>query len=73
MYVFWFFEFLFEVLSTPYRLFAEIIPLLLDTAESILTFISVFPIWLSVPFYVLICIAILFRVSQFIPTIGGAS
>ena len=45
----------------------------LDIVSSLVEMVRAFPLWLSVPFGVLLAIAILFRVSQFVPTIGGAS
>ena len=45
----------------------------LDIVSSLVEMVQAFPLWLSVPFGVLLAIAILFRVSQFVPTIGGAS
>ena len=73
MYVFWFFEFLFDTLMQPIRVGGEIISLVVEAAESVFNVFGVLPYWLYLPFNVLICIAVLFRVSQFIPTIGGAS
>lgn len=45
----------------------------LSAVVHLLTLVSVLPLWISVPFTILLQIAVLFRVSQFIPTIGGAS
>lgn len=72
MYIRWFVEFLFEVITQPFRVGAEIIGLVIDVADSLFDFLGVLPAWLFVPFYMLIAIAVLFRVSQFVPTIGGA-
>lgn len=73
MYLFWFVEFLFELLMQPFRILESIFTFVLVVFDSVLTLVTVFPNWLSIPFIALISIAIIFRVSQFIPTIGGAS
>lgn len=73
MYIRWFIEFLFDVIMQPFRVGAEIIGLVVDVAQSLHSFLSVLPAWVFVPFYLLVTISVLFRVSQFVPTIGGAS
>lgn len=72
MYLFDFFRFLFDILVTGLKFLYNILLILLDIVEALFTLVGAFPVWLSVPFIVLLAIAILFRVSQFIPTIGGA-
>lgn len=73
MYLFWFAEFIFKTLTEPLIFAGKVFVSLLDIAQSLFTLVDVFPAWLSIPFTCLISIAILFRVSQFIPTIGGVS
>lgn len=74
MYLFDFFKFIYETLIVePFSLLFSIGKLIVDVAHSLITLVGAFPLWLSTPFIVLIGIAVLFRVSQFIPTIGGAS
>ena len=74
MYLFWFFEFVFNVLILePLRILGSVFNSVVLAFSALGRLISVFPSWLSVAFMSLISIAVLFRVSQFIPTIGGAS
>lgn len=74
MYVFWFLEFIWQtVIVEPFQFAGEFILLVIDVIENLGTLISAFPNWLSVPFGCLLVIAVLFRVSQFIPSLGGAS
>lgn len=74
MYLYCFFEFIFNTLIIEPLLFAgEIMSLVFDVIENLGTLIGAFPNWLSVPFGCLLAIAVLFRVSQFIPSLGGAS
>ena len=73
MYIVWFSEWLFTTLAKPFVFLAGVTELSFDILESVLNVFGVLPYWLYLPFNALISIAILFRVSQFIPTIGGAS
>lgn len=73
MYLVWFVEFLFNLFLQPLRILSSIFDCVITAIDSIFSLISLFPLWLSVPFTVLISIAVIFRISQFIPTIGGAS
>ena len=73
MYLVDFFKFLFNVLSEASDFIMKFFNLVLDIVKSLNTMVQSFPLWLSVPFGILLVIAVLFRVSQFVPTIGGAS
>lgn len=73
MYLVDFIKFIFEILCEIGDFIVDITKALFDIFESLWTMIQAFPAWLSVPFGILLVIAVLFRVSQFIPTIGGAS
>lgn len=73
MYLVWFVEFLFNLLFQPLRILGAIFDCVITAIDSIFTLIALFPLWLSIPFTALISIAVIFRISQFIPTIGGAS
>lgn len=73
MYVVDFFKFIFNVLTEAADFIMQFFNCVLDIVSSLNEMIQAFPLWLSVPFGVLLAIAILFRVSQFVPTIGGAS
>lgn len=73
MYVVDFLKFIFNVLTEASDFIMQFFNCVLDIVSSLNEMIQAFPLWLSVPFAVLLAIAILFRVSQFVPTIGGAS
>ena len=73
MYVKDFAMFLFDVLAESLNFLGEIGSIGINCANSLLNVVTALPAWIYMPFYALISIAILFRVSQFIPTIGGAS
>lgn len=74
IYLFWFVEFVYNILIVePLRVGAAIFDCIVNTVESFSELLSVLPPWLSSVFYTLFAIAVLFRVSQFIPTLGGAS
>lgn len=74
MYLFWFVEFIFNTLIVePFQFAGEFILLVVDVIENLGILIAAFPNWLSVPFGALLTIAVIFRVSQFIPSLGGAS
>lgn len=73
MYLFDFVAFLFDVLSESLSFLGEIGAIGINCANSLLNVVTALPLWIYMPFYALISIAILFRVSQFVPTIGGAS
>lgn len=72
MYLFDFVKYVFSILQDGMNFLNDVGGLALNVCNSFLNLITAFPLWISVPFGVLINIAILFRVSQFIPTIGGA-
>lgn len=72
MYLFDFVRYVFGILQDGMNFLNDVGGLALNVCNSFLNLITAFPLWISVPFGVLINIAILFRVSQFIPTIGGA-
>ena len=72
MYLFDFVRYVFGILQDGMNFLYDVGGLALNVCNSFLNLITAFPLWISVPFGVLINIAILFRVSQFIPTIGGA-
>lgn len=73
MYVRWFIEWAFEFIASPFAFAFKFAQLVFELIESLANVFLAFPFWLSYPFYALLSIAVLFRVSQFIPTIGGAS
>lgn len=73
MYIVDFLKFIFNVLTEANEFIMQFFNCVLDIVSSLHEMIQAFPLWLSVPFGVLLAIAILFRVSQFVPTIGGAS
>lgn len=73
MYLFDFFRFLYSIFLELLDFFDKIGQLIGNVFNSLGGVITAFPLWLSVPFFALLSIAILFRISQFIPTIGGAS
>lgn len=73
MYVKDFAMFLWDVLAESLGFLGEIGAIGINCANSLLNVVTALPVWIYMPFYALISIAILFRVSQFIPTIGGAS
>lgn len=74
IYLFDFFTFVYQTFVVePFDLLKTIGGLLVDVVQSLFTLLTAFPLWLSTPFIVLISISVVFRVSQFIPTIGGAS
>ena len=73
MYIVDFLKFIFNTLTEASDFIMQFFSCVLDIVSSLNEMIQSFPLWLSVPFGVLLAIAILFRVSQFVPTIGGAS
>lgn len=74
MYFLWFIEFVFNTLIVePITFAVEFVGIIIDCAKSVITLVGVFPEWLSIPFIAILSIAVLFRVSQFIPSLGGAS
>lgn len=73
MYLIDFFGFIFSELGQLLHFAVLIFESVSSAVVHVFTLVSVLPIWISVPFTILIEIAVLFRVSQFIPTIGGAS
>lgn len=73
MYFFWFLEFLFNLLIEPLKVGLKIGEVIIEVTNSLFNFLGYLPAWINIPFTVLISIAVLFRVSQFVPTIGGAS
>ena len=73
MYIVDFLKFIFDTLTEASDFIMQFFNCVLDIVSSLNEMIQAFPLWLSVPFAVLLAIAILFRVSQFVPTIGGAS
>lgn len=74
MYLFWFTEFMWQTfIIEPFAFAVDVVTLVGDLVVSVGHLIGVFPMWLKVPFTVLLSIAVLFRVSQFIPSLGGAS
>lgn len=73
MYVWDFFGFLFHELSVLLTFGVTIATTAVSVVQHLVALVQAFPIWLSAPFIALISISIFFRVSQFIPTIGGAS
>ena len=72
MYLFDFVRYVFGILQDGMNFLNDVGGLALNVCNSFLNLITAFPLWISIPFGVLINISILFRVSQFIPTIGGA-
>lgn len=72
MYLFDFARFVFGILHDGMNFLNDIGQLALNVCNSFFNMLTAFPVWISVPFTVLISIHILFRISQFIPTIGGA-
>lgn len=73
MYIVDFLKFIFNTLTEASDFIMQFFNCVLDIVSSLAEMVQAFPLWLSVPFGVLLAIAILFRVSQFVPTIGGAS
>ena len=73
MYLFDFFGFLFHELSVLLTFAVIIGTTTVSVFQHLVTLVQSFPLWLSGPFIGLLSIAIIFRVSQFVPTIGGAS
>lgn len=73
MYLFDFFSFSFNELFSVLKFAVSIFDTSIGVLHHIRTLLDAFPLWLGLPFYYLVAIAILFRVSQFVPTIGGAS
>lgn len=73
MYLWDFVNFLFDIISESYTFLGQIGDIGINCANSLINVVVSMPIWISYPFYALTSIAVLFRVSQFIPTIGGAS
>lgn len=73
MYVVWYLEYLFSDVKDVVSFFFDIASTIDNCVDSVTTLINTFPLWLSVPFGALLSIAILFRLSQFIPSLGGAS
>lgn len=73
MYLKDFVVFIWNVLSEGLDFLGQIGDIGINCANSLLNVVNCLPQWVALPFYCLIAIAILFRVSQFVPTIGGAS
>lgn len=74
MYVWWGIEFLINtVIIEPLSFAMELVSLIIDVVGHLINLVGAFPLWLSVPFGCLLAIAVLFRISQFIPSLGGAS
>lgn len=73
MYIFDFLSFIWNCLLEILTFLGNIFTSAFSAFEHILALIGALPLWISVPFAILIDIALIFRVSQFIPTIGGAS
>ncbi len=73
MYLFDFFGFIFNELVLVLKFAVSVFLTVQSVITHLTTLVSALPLWLSVPFGALLAIAIVFRVSQFIPTIGGAS
>lgn len=73
MYLFDFVKFLWQVLSEGFEFLGQIGSIGLNCANSLLNVVNCLPGWVALPFFSLIAISVLFRVSQFIPTIGGAN
>ena len=73
MYIVDFLKFIFNTLTEASDFIMQFFNCVLDIVSSLIEMVQAFPLWLSVPFGVLLAIAVLFRVSQFVPTIGGAS
>ena len=73
MYVKWYLEYLFSDVTDVISFFGDLSDTIGNCVDSVFVLLTTFPLWLSVPFYSLVSIAVLFRLSQFVPTIGGAS
>lgn len=73
MYIRWFVEFVFDMITAPFEIGAALLDLIVDLISGLIRLIDVLPVWIEVPFYLLLAMAVLFRISQFIPGIGGAS
>lgn len=73
MYVKWWFEYTFSDVKDVFNFFGDLGDTIDNCVDSLFALIGAFPAWLVVPFTALISIAVLFRLSQFVPTIGGAS
>lgn len=73
MYVKWWFEYTFSDVTDVINFFGDLGDTIGNCVDSLIALIVAFPAWLTVPFTTLISIAVLFRLSQFVPTIGGAS
>ena len=73
MYVKWWFEYTFSDVMDVINFFGDISDTVDNCVNSLFQLVLAFPMWLSIPFQALISIAVLFRLSQFIPGIGGAS
>ncbi len=73
MYVVWYLQYLFKDVTDVVYFFVDIAKTIDNCVDSVTTLIDTFPLWLSVPFGALLSIAVLFRLSQFIPSLGGAS
>ena len=73
MYLFDFARYVFSIFQNGLDFLEKIGQLLGNVFNSLGGVITAFPLWLSIPFFALLSIAIVFRISQFIPTIGGAS
>ncbi len=73
MYVVWYLEYLFSDVKDVVSFFFDIASTIDNCVDSVTALVDAFPLWLSVPFGALLSIAVLFRLSQFIPSLGGAS
>ena len=73
MYIVWYFDYLFSDVTEVANFFFDIARTIDNCIDSVTALVNAFPLWLSVPFGALLSIAVLFRLSQFIPSLGGAS
>lgn len=74
MYIYWFVEYFYQVIIVePLQVVSAITIAFGNVFSSLTALVGAFPLWITIPFTVLLTIAVLFRISQFIPTIGGAS
>lgn len=73
MYLFDFFGYLFQQLTSIIEFAVSIFSSAYSFVGHVMTLVDSLPAWLSLPFAALLLMAVIFRVTQFIPTIGGAS
>lgn len=73
MYVWDFFGFLFHELSVLLTFGVTMATTVISVVQHLISLVQSLPLWLAAPFIALVSISVFFRVSQFIPTIGGAS